>query len=100
MVVHHPKRTNKYGMVAGFSIALLLRVLSGEPVLKYNAILKFPGYVEPSYDQYGDYSYGRQRFPFRNLIMVLNFLITISVTYLSQKFFAKFPKWQHLDCLE
>ena len=52
MVVHHPTRTNKYGMVAGFSVALLLRVLSGEPVLKYNAILKFPGYVEPSYDEY------------------------------------------------
>jgi hypothetical protein len=50
MVVHFPKRTNKYGMVAGFSIALLLRVLSGEPVLKYNAILKFAGYVEPHYD--------------------------------------------------
>ena len=52
MVVHFPKRTNKYGMVAGFSVALLLRVLSGEPVLKYNAILKFAGYVEPHYDDY------------------------------------------------
>jgi hypothetical protein len=50
MVVHFPKRTNKYGMVVGFSIALLLRVLSGEPVLKYNAVLKFAGYVEPYED--------------------------------------------------
>ena len=47
LVVHFPHRTNKYGMVMGFSIALLLRVLSGEPVLKYNAIIKWEGYVEP-----------------------------------------------------
>ena len=51
MVVHFPKRTNKYGMVAGFTVALLLRVLSGEPVLKYNAVLKFAGYVDPVYDE-------------------------------------------------
>ena len=53
MVVHFPKLTNKYGMVAGFTVALILRALSGEPVLMYNAILKFPGYVEPTYDEFG-----------------------------------------------
>ena len=47
MVVHFPELTNKYGMLAGFSVAIILRALSGEPVLKYNAFLKFPGYVEP-----------------------------------------------------
>ncbi|XP_063683471.1 high affinity choline transporter 1-like [Bolinopsis microptera] len=86
-----------YGMIAGFSVALILRVLSGEPVLKYNALLKFPGYVEP--DQ-SDGSYGRQRFPFRNLIVILNFLITLSVTYLSKQLFAKYPDLQKYDILE
>jgi hypothetical protein len=52
MVVHCPNRTNKYGMVLGFSVALILRVLSGEPVLKYNAIIKYYGYVEPYTDEY------------------------------------------------
>ena len=50
MVVHCPSRTNKYGMILGFTVALILRVLSGEPVLKYNAIIKYYGYVEPHYD--------------------------------------------------
>ena len=39
-------------MVLGFSIALILRVLSGEPVLKYNAIIKYYGYVEPHTNDY------------------------------------------------
>ena len=42
-------------MVAGFGIAFLLRLLSGEPVLKYNAILKWPNYKEP--DFYDDVSW-------------------------------------------
>lgn len=101
MVVHFPKLTNKYGMVAGFTVALILRALSGEPVLKYNAILKFPGYVEPTYDEFGKIdAYGRQRFPFRNLIMILNFIITLSVTFLSKKLFAKYPDLEKYDFLE
>lgn len=103
MVVHFPKRTNKYGMVVGFSIALLLRVLSGEPVLKYNAVLKFAGYVEPHYGDDGNPVYGRQRFPFRNLIMGLNFIITLLVTYLSQWLFQSYPnlrKWDVLNAVK
>ncbi|KAL5256862.1 hypothetical protein ACHWQZ_G011954 [Mnemiopsis leidyi] len=99
MVVHFPKRTNKYGMIVGFTIALLLRVLSGEPVLKYNAIIKFAGYVEPHTNTDGDYVYGKQRFPFRNLIMALNFLITLSVTFLTQKLFEKYPDLRKFDYL-
>ena len=47
----------------------------------------------------GYYNYGRQRFPFRNLIMLLNFIITITVTWLSQKFFAKckFSKYTFIN---
>ena len=44
LVVHFPKLANKYGMVVGFSIALLFRALSGEAVLNYEAVLKFPYY--------------------------------------------------------
>ena len=52
LVVHFPRRTNRYGMVAGFGVAFFLRVLAGEPVLKYNAVLKYPYYEEPTTDEY------------------------------------------------
>jgi len=100
MVVHCPHRTNKYGMVLGFSIALILRVLSGEPVLKYNAIIKYYGYVEPHTNDYGDTVYGRQRFPFRNLIMALNFIITLLTTYLTQQLFKRWPHLLKYDFLD
>ncbi|XP_063688672.1 high-affinity choline transporter 1-like [Bolinopsis microptera] len=100
LVVHFPHRTNKYGMVLGFSIALLLRVLSGEPVLKYNAIIKWAGYVEPSTDSYGEPVYGRQRFPFRNLIMALNFIITLSTTWVTQQLFKRYPHLLKYDFLD
>ena len=37
-------------MILGFTVSLVLRVLSGEPVLKYNAIIEYYGYVEPHLD--------------------------------------------------
>jgi len=87
-------------MVLGFSIALILRVLSGEPVLKYNAIIKYYGYVEPHTNDYGDTVYGRQRFPFRNLIMALNFIITLLTTYLTQQLFKRWPHLLKYDFLD
>ena len=33
--------------------------------------------------------YGYQRFPFRNLIMALNFIITLLVTFVTQQLFKK-----------
>eukprot|EP00116_Pleurobrachia_bachei_P012350 sb/3472612/ len=66
-------------MVSGFSLALLLRVLSGEPVLGFEAILRFPGYVEG--DSVG--AVGFQNFPFRLTIMLLHFAVSIGVTFLT-----------------
>jgi len=100
MVVHFPHRTNKYGMILGFTVSLVLRVLSGEPVLKYNAIIEYYGYVEPHLDDNGSYVYGYQRFPFRNLIMALNFIITLSVTFVTQQLFKKWPELLKYDFLD
>jgi len=100
LVVHAPNRTNKYGMVVGFTIALILRVLSGEPVLKYNAVIKYYGYFEPHEDDYGNPVYGRQRFPFRNLIMALNFIITLFTTYVTQQLFKRYPNLLKYDFLD
>ena len=44
LALHFPTKVNRYGMVGGFSLAMLLRVLSGEPVLKFEAALKWPMY--------------------------------------------------------
>jgi len=100
LVVWFPKMTNKYGMIAGFGTAFFLRVLAGEPVLKYNAVLKYPYYTEPTYDANGDIeAYGYQRFPFRMLCMVLNLLITLITSYAFRMLFTKVPSLKEYDCL-
>ena len=38
--------TNPYGGLVGFFMSLLLRVLSGDKVLKIPAVIKFSGYTE------------------------------------------------------
>lgn len=97
LVVHFPKLVNRYGMATAFITALLLRVLSGEPVLKYVAILRWPYYVPPEEGVEDDYGY--QRFPFRNLIMVINLAISLVVSFLSSLFFRTYPHLAKYDIL-
>lgn len=79
-------------MIAGFGTAFFLRVLAGEPVLKYNAILKYPYYEPPTYYDNGDVaSYGYQKFPFRILVMVINWIVTLSVSYAAKIAFERVP---------
>ena len=79
LVVLFPKLCNKYGMVVGFSVALLLRALAGEPILGYEAVIKFPGFEEGENNEKGS-----QKFPFRTFIMFLHLGLVLSVTYLTK----------------
>jgi hypothetical protein len=38
------KPANGYGSFVGFIVGLLLRALAGEPILKFPAVIKYPGY--------------------------------------------------------
>jgi len=67
-------------MAVGFGTCLLLRVLAGENVLGYDAIIKFPYYSEGV-----DGAAGYQRFPFRVLLMVLHFIIVLLVSAIAEK---------------
>lgn len=100
LVVHFPQYTNRYGMIAGFGLAFFLRILAGEPVLKYNAIIKYPFYEEPTY--YADGStkaYGSQVFPFRILVMLINLLVTVFVSFCFKTLFTKVPSLEKYDFL-
>jgi len=110
LVVHFPQYTNRYGMIAGFWLAFFLRILAGEPVLKYNAILKYPFYKEPVYysdtdvlpagSEVGDIvSYGSQVFPFRILVMLINLLVTLLVSFLFKTLFTKVEGMEKYDIL-
>lgn len=56
-----PSRSNPYGCVAGFAVAVLLRVLCGLPVLGVPVTLALPFYDEER---------SEQRFPFRTFCML------------------------------
>jgi len=100
LVVHFPQYTNRYGMIAGFGLAFFLRILAGEPVLKYNAILKYPFYDPPVYDADDKVvTYGSQVFPFRILVMLINLLVTLFVSFVFKTLFTKLPHLEKYDCL-
>ncbi|KAH9513187.1 CDP-diacylglycerol-serine O-phosphatidyltransferase [Bulinus truncatus] len=63
--------TNAYGCVAGFALSLTLRLMSGEPVLKVPALLKFP-----YYDEVGQ----TQLFPFRTFCMLIGTMAIVVVS--------------------
>jgi len=93
LIVHFPKLTNKYGLIVGFSIAFLLRVLAGEPVLGYEAVMKWPGYndVKKMDGWTKEDGVGNQRFPFRVVCMLLHLGLTIAFAKLAEEAFQK--KW-------
>lgn len=57
-------------------MALLLRLLGGEPILSFPAAIKYPWYDEPSNTQY---------FPFKTTSMLIGFLVLLLVSYLTDR---------------
>ncbi|KAL5257411.1 hypothetical protein ACHWQZ_G012379 [Mnemiopsis leidyi] len=95
LVIHFPHLVNRYGMVVGFFTAFLLRALSGEPVLGYDAILKFPGYAEGENGKVG-----HQKFPFRIICMIIHLLLCLAVTRLTDYLYQNGHMTDKMDVLK
>ncbi|XP_013408321.1 high-affinity choline transporter 1-like [Lingula anatina] len=65
---------NIYGSIAGYIVGLIIRILSGEPLLGLRAVLRWPWYEEET-----DF----QPFPYRTTSMLLSFLSILLVSYVT-----------------
>ncbi|XP_010783155.1 high-affinity choline transporter 1-like [Notothenia coriiceps] len=75
--VLHCGFSNSYGAFSGFSMGLLLRALSGEPLLGIPAVILYPGWREVD-------GVIVQYFPFRTLAMLASLTGVIAVSWLVQ----------------
>ncbi|KAI8776147.1 high-affinity choline transporter 1 [Biomphalaria glabrata] len=71
--------TNTYGMVSSYFVALIIRILSGDPTLGIPAVIKYPMYEEET---------GTQLFPFRTFSMICGFVTLIVVSAITNFLFA------------
>ncbi|XP_030643582.1 high affinity choline transporter 1-like [Chanos chanos] len=78
------KLSNGYGATTGFLMGMLLRCLSGEPLIKMQPVIYFPGYrLDEESGMYVQY------FPYRSFIMVSTILTILAVSYLTSLMFSK-----------
>ncbi|XP_015257173.1 PREDICTED: high-affinity choline transporter 1-like [Cyprinodon variegatus] len=73
--VLHFQRANTYGAISGFVVGLLLRVLSGEPILRIPPVLLYPGWREEN-DRIIQY------FPYRTVAMLSSLISIVAVSWL------------------
>ncbi|XP_061112112.1 high-affinity choline transporter 1-like [Conger conger] len=74
--------TNGYGAVGGYILGVMLRVLSGEPLLHFNPVIHFPGcrLIDGVYVQH---------FPCRTLAMLASLCSNILISYVASLLFEK-----------
>ncbi|KAM4618879.1 high affinity choline transporter 1-like [Polymixia lowei] len=90
--VLHCKFANTYGAITGYIVAMLLRVLSGEPLLGIPSVILYPGWREED-------GVIRQYFPFRTLAMLASLLCIPVVSGLAELGFSRGllpPSWDVL----
>ncbi|XP_077373195.1 high-affinity choline transporter 1-like [Festucalex cinctus] len=75
--VVHLRSANLYGAISGYVVALLLRMLSGEPALGIPPVLLYPGWREED-------GVITQYFPFRTLIASISLAVVVGVSWLFQ----------------
>uniref|UniRef100_A0A8C2YVD2 Uncharacterized protein n=1 Tax=Cyclopterus lumpus TaxID=8103 RepID=A0A8C2YVD2_CYCLU len=73
--VLHFSRANSYGAICGYLVGLLVRGLSGEPLLGIPVLILYPGWREVN-------GVIVQYFPFRTLAMLSSLICVISVSWL------------------
>ncbi|KAM7002990.1 high affinity choline transporter 1-like [Tautogolabrus adspersus] len=73
--VLHVSYANSYGAISGYLVGLLLRGLSGEPVLGIPPLLLYPGWREED-------GVITQYFPYRTLAMVSSVICIVTVSWL------------------
>lgn len=89
------KWTNTYGAIAGYVFGLLLRITGGEPYLRLQPLIFYPGWYKDK--ETGLYN---QRFPFKTLSMLTSFLTNIGVSYLTKYLFESGTLQPKLDFLD
>ncbi|XP_061111956.1 high-affinity choline transporter 1-like [Conger conger] len=74
--------TNGYGALGGCILGVMLRVLSGEPLLHFNPVIHFPGcrLIDGIYVQH---------FPCRTLAMLVSLCANILISYVTSVLFEK-----------
>ncbi|XP_029378306.1 high-affinity choline transporter 1-like [Echeneis naucrates] len=80
--VIHCRKANTYGAIAGYIIGLLLRLLSGEPLLGIPPVLLYPGWREEE-------GVIEQCFPYRTLAMLSSVICITGVSWLVEQGFSR-----------
>merc|ERR1719400_1881050 len=86
MVVHFPDHCNTYGSLFAYCLGLLIRVSGGEPLVFLPALIKYPGFAEPTKEELveaeeeGRRPFGTQLFPFRTTAMILSMISLVCVS--------------------
>lgn len=75
--------SNGYGAMTGFIYGIMLRFMSGEPLVSLKPVIHFPG---GRYDAKGNFV---QYFPYRSFIMVTSVLTIMGVSYFTSLLFSK-----------
>ncbi|XP_056273103.1 high affinity choline transporter 1-like [Pseudoliparis swirei] len=75
-------RANSYGAICGYLVGLLVRGLSGEPLLGIPALILYPGWREVD-------GVKVQYFPFRTIAMLSSMICIISVSWLVEVAFRR-----------
>lgn len=75
-IFYLPQSVNAFGAISGFILALLLRILVGEPLIKLPEVLPLP------WDRIQEDGQRQHLFPFRTAIM----FITIAMIVLASRF--------------
>ncbi|XP_059191262.1 high affinity choline transporter 1-like [Centropristis striata] len=94
--VLHLSSANSYGAITGYVVGLLLRGLSGEPLLGIPPVILYPGWREVD-------GVITQYFPFRTVAMLSSVICIISVSWLVKLGFChqKIPQsWDLLGVFE
>lgn len=84
-VIHWPSIVDTYGCLAGYFIAIILRLAGGEKELGIRPLIKYPFY---------DTRTRTQKFPFRSAIMIIALFTQLFISFLARNLLGKgyFPE--------
>ncbi|XP_064458673.1 high-affinity choline transporter 1-like isoform X2 [Ornithodoros turicata] len=90
-VVYFKDRTNAYGAVAAYIVAVVFRAVGGDSTLGIPVILKYPFFSE----------HDGQRFPFKTFAMMMSFVTLICSSVVFKSMFLKLPpKYDIFNCFD
>lgn len=75
--------SNSYGAILGFLIGIIMRIMSGEPLVSLPAVIQFPGFRENMEGKMTQY------FPFRTTIMLTSLVSILFFSWITSIIFNK-----------